>query len=137
MRKLFSVSYTLTSVNLAALVLRLGFGILMINHGYGKLTNFAQYQPKFLDFLGLGTGTSLGLAIFAEFFCSILLVLGLFTRLATIPLIILSLVIIFVAHGADFFGEAEAGAHYLAAYVAILLLGPGDYSLDRVLNRNA
>lgn len=137
MHKMFSVSYTLTSFNFATLVLRLGFGILMAHHGYGKLTNFAEYQPEFLDFIGLGTGTSLVLAIFAEFICSILLILGLFTRLVTIPLIILSFVIIFVAHGGDFFGEAEAGAHYLAAYVTIFLLGPGDYSLDRMLNRSA
>lgn len=137
MRKLFSVSYTLTSVNLVALLLRLGFGILMIPHGYAKFSTYAERKDQFLDFIGVGAPASLALAIFAELFCSILLVFGLFTRLATVPLIILSLVIIFVAHGADFFGEAESGVHYLVAYVAILLLGPGDYSLDRVLNRNA
>ncbi|MFT4033852.1 MAG: DoxX family protein [Siphonobacter sp.] len=135
MRKLIPISYTLASINLATLILRIGFGILMIPHGYKKLANFDEYKAKFIDFLGLGSTVSLSLAIFAEFFCSILLVLGLFTRLATIPLIITTMVIIFMAHGGEIFGQAEAGAHYFIAYLAILIIGPGDYSIDSVLNK--
>ncbi|PQA58791.1 DoxX family protein [Siphonobacter curvatus] len=135
MRKLFSISYTLSSINWATLVLRVGTGLLMLPHGYQKLSNYAEKKNEFMSLFGLGSPTSMALAIFAEFFCSILLVLGLFTRVATIPLIITMLVAAFLAHGGEIFGEAELATHYLVAYVTILILGPGDYSLDKVLNK--
>src|SRR5687768_12196358 len=88
MKKLFSVSYTSWAFNLALLILRVGCGILMLNHGYDKLVHFQQYSANFMNFLGLSGSVSLALVVFAEFFCSIFLILGLFTRLVTIPLII-------------------------------------------------
>lgn len=65
----------------------------------------------------------LSLIIFAEFFCSIALILGLFTRLATIPLIIGMGVAAFVAHGADPFSVKEMSLLYLGIYVTLLLTG--------------
>ncbi len=135
MRRLFSISYTLSSINWATLILRVGFSLAMMMHGYQKLANYNQMSQEFMSFLGLGAPVSAALAIFAEFFCSLLLILGLFARLATIPLIITMLVAAFMAHGGDIFGEAEMAFHYLIAYVVILILGPGDYSLDKVLNK--
>src|SRR5580765_6020709 len=95
MRKLFSTRYNAGATNTGLLVLRLGLGILMAHHGYDKLTHFSDFQGQFIDFMGLGKSVSLSLAIFAEFFCSLLLIIGLFTRFACIPLIILTCVIIF------------------------------------------
>jgi putative oxidoreductase len=110
----------------------------MIPHGYAKLINFAEYQKDFLNLLGMGTNVSLGLAIFAELGCSVLLVLGLFTRLALIPLIVTALVIVFMAHGGDITGDGGHGFLYLAVYVSLLITGPGQYSLDqRLFGRSA
>lgn len=78
---------------------------------------------------------SLALAIFAEFFCSALLVLGLFTRWASIPLIITMGVAVFDIHIDDGFAVMEKALLYLTAYLSILILGPGKLSLDRVFNR--
>ena len=88
MNKLLSTKYSTGAFNTAMLLLRLALGILMMMHGYNKLVHFADMQHKFMNFLGLGSTLSLILVIFAEFFCSLFLILGLFTRLATIPLII-------------------------------------------------
>jgi putative oxidoreductase len=120
------------TVNVATLWLRLGLGIAMIPHGYDKFIHYAEYQTSFMRFLGLSDSVSLTLAIGAELVCSILLMMGLLTRLVLIPLIITALVIVFVAHEGDIIGEGAAGFVLLIGYVTSLLLGPGAYSLDAV-----
>lgn len=126
-------AYKPFSFNLAAFVLRVGFGILMIpSHGYAKLMHFQEYKTDFVNFMGLGMEASLSLAIFAEFFCSILLILGLATRLAIIPLIFTVLVILSV-HNWELLGEHELATAFLVGYLAILILGPGEFSLDALI----
>ena len=130
MNRLISTGYNTLSFNLATLLLRLGIGVLMIpTYGYGKWLDFQAKKDGFYDFLGLGGSISMGLTIFSELFCSILLILGLFTRLATIPLIITMLVVISV-HDWQLFGKHELAPAFLTGHLAILLLGPGRYSLD-------
>ena len=131
---LFDVSYKKSSFDISMLILRLGFGILMIPHGYAKYVSFGEKQDTFMDFLGLGPATSLTLAIFAEMICSALLVLGLFTRAATIPLIVTAIVITFMAHDGDVFGKGYGGFSYLLVYIVLLLVGPGKLSLDAAIS---
>ena len=78
--------------DVALLILRLQLGILMLTHGFPKLMNYSERMDKFADPFGLGPAASLALVIFAEFFCSILLIVGFKVRLAVIPLIITMLV---------------------------------------------
>lgn len=125
--------YTSWTVNTAALCLRLGLGIAMIPHGYDKLVHFTDYQGNFMHFLGLSNSVSLALAIGAEFFGSILLMLGLLTRPALIPLTITALVIVFMAHEGDIVGDGMAGFLFLTGYLTSLLLGAGSYSLEALL----
>ena len=128
----FGIKNLGTTTSLGALLLRVGFGLLMIpQHGYAKLIGFSAYKENFIDF-GLGTTVSLSLAIFAEFFCSILLVFGLFTRLATIPLLTTMLIAIYL-HNWAIVGEHELATAYFIAYAAILWIGPGNYSIDYLL----
>lgn len=117
----------------ALLILRIGSGLMMMTHGWTKLSGFAEKAPDFYDFMGLGGPVSLGLTVFAEFFCAFMVAAGLLTRLALIPLIILTLVIVMVIHGADPIGDKETGLLYLTAYVAIFLMGPGRFALDQLL----
>ena len=135
MSKLLSTKYSAGSFNAAMLFLRLAVGILMMMHGYDKLIHFAQYQGKFMNFLGLGVSTSLARTVFAEFFCSIFLILGLFTRLATIPLIIATCVMVFMANKGDVFGEGQIAALYLISYVVLLFVGPGRISVDGMIGK--
>ncbi|TYR35732.1 DoxX family protein [Sphingobacterium phlebotomi] len=119
-----------TSSNLAAFILRIGFGVLMIpHHGYAKLVEFNERKDGFMDLLGLGGTVSLSLAIFAEFFCSIFVIMGLFTRLATIPLLITMLVVLSI-HNWELFGQYELATAFFIGYLSILTLGPGKFSLD-------
>lgn len=132
-KKIFSTKISDTQLNIALLILRVTVGVLMAHHGYGKLTKFADIEPKFMEFLGLSKGISLGLVVFAEFFCSLLLIAGLFTRLALIPLAITMLVAVFKAHSGDIFGDGEIGFLYLAIYISLFLKGAGAYSIDKLL----
>ncbi len=135
MRKLLSTKYSAGAFNAAMLVLRLGVGILMMVHGYDKLVHFSEYQGKFMNFLGIGTTMSLALVVFAEFFCSLFLILGLFTRLSAIPLIVTMCVALFKAHNADFTGDGEVATIYLTAYLVLLFVGPGKISVDGMIGK--
>lgn len=130
MKKLLSTKYSAGAFNTAMLFLRLGAGILMMSHGYDKLVHFGSRHNSFLNFLGIGSTFSFSLVIFAEFFCSLFLILGLFTRLATLPLIITMSIALFKMHNAEIFGKGEVVTLYLACYVVLLLLGPGKVSVD-------
>ena len=135
MKNLFIRSVSVCYADLASLVLRIGFGVLMIPHGTFKFTSFDEIVGEFMSFLGLGSAASLWLVIVVEIGCSVFLIMGLVTRLAIIPLLITAVVIVFVAHHGDILGEAAAGFYYLLAYTAILLLGPGKYSVDYLIGQ--
>ena len=135
MRKLLSTKYSAGAFNTAMLLLRLGMGILMMNHGYKKLLNFSTLQHKFTSFLGMGSTITLALVIFAEFFCALFIILGLFTRLAAIPLIIVMCVALFQAHDAQFFGKGEMASLYLTGFMVLLIIGPGKVSVDGLIGK--
>ena len=124
-------------IDLALLILRIVFGgSMIIGHGWGKLQRLFSGEPiEFGDPYGLGPATSLVLATFAEFLCAVLVMAGLLTRWALIPLIITMLTVVFVVHFGDPFGRVEKGLLFLAAYVALLITGPGGYSIDALLKK--
>lgn len=133
MKKLIFGVPSKQQIDRVSFILRIGFGILMIpKHGWAKIQKFPELSETFMDFMGLGSKISLSLVIFSEFICSILLILGLFTRAATIPLIITILVILNKNDWA-LFGKSELPIAFLFGYISILLLGGGKYSLDNVL----
>jgi putative oxidoreductase len=135
MKKLLSTSYSAGAFSAAMLILRLSLGILMMMHGYEKLIHFGDMQNKFMNFMGIGSSASLALVVFAEFFCSIFLILGLFTRLASIPLIIATCVMVFMAHKGDVFGDGQTAALYLTGYLVLLFVGPGKVSVDGMIGK--
>jgi len=123
--------------DVALLLLRLCFGGAMLyGHGWGKLMRVFGDDPiKFADPFGLGPEFSLYLVIFAEAVCAFLLIIGLFTRQATISLIITMLVAVLMIHINDPFGKMEKGLLYLITYISLLLMGPGKYSVDELIKR--
>lgn len=135
MRKLLSINYSDGAFNFAMLLHRLTFGVLMMNHGYSKLKNFSELSANMPNFLGLGSTITAVLVVFAEFFCSLFIVLGLFTRFACIPLIIAMSYALFSAHNGDVFGKGEAATLYLCAFVILLIVGPGKVSVDGMIGK--
>lgn len=135
MKRLLSTSYTDWAFNIALFVLRVTAGLMMIPHGYDKLVHFSEKKNHFMNFLGLGSTVSLSLIIFAEFFCSIFVMIGLFTRFTVMPLAVAMAVALFKAHGNAIFTQGEKASLYLAIFLGILLLGPGKASVDGVMGK--
>lgn len=133
--KLSTTKISPKTLSFGLLLFRLCLGGLMIaNHGWMKIVNLEVLKTQFYDFLGLGSQISLILAITVEILCSILLIFGLYTRVALIPLIVTMLVAI-GTHGWQIFGEAELGFLYLIGFVFLLIVGPGDNSIDARMNK--
>ncbi len=118
-----------------ALLLRIIGGGFMLTHGYPKFQKLLSGNFEFGDPLGLGVGPSLFLTVFAEFFCGLLLLVGLGTRLSSIPLFITMFVAAFVVHGDDPFARKEKALMYLLVYLALFLFGGGKYSIDNLIKR--
>ncbi|MGB0452121.1 MAG: DoxX family protein [Bacteriovoracaceae bacterium] len=123
--------------HLALLILRITFGATMLwAHGMSKLLGFSDKMDVFPDPLGIGSQTSLALTVFAEVLCSLFQIIGLKTRLVSIPLFICMLVAVFIIHGGDPWKSKELGLVYLYAYGALIAGGSGKYSVDALLAKN-
>lgn len=118
------------------LIVRVFIGFAMLSHGYPKLQMLLDGgKIDFYDFLGLGPQISLILTIIAEFVCSILLILGLFTRVALGFLIFTMIIAGFVVHGSDPFEKRELAFIYLSVYLLLIAYGAGKISVDYMIEK--
>ncbi|PRZ25261.1 DoxX family protein [Flavobacterium granuli] len=129
------ISWSANAAAWTSLILRLTLGLLMLSHGIPKLMNLINGNMEFGDPIGIGAPASLILTVFAEVLCSLLIVIGLWTRLALIPLIITMAVAVFIIHINDSLGTMEPALMYLLSYCALFLLGSGTFSIDAVLKK--
>ncbi len=139
--------------SLGLLILRVGVGGFLAIHGWGKVQMILDGQyAEFGDPIGLGPGPSLFLAAGAEFVCSLLVMVGLATRLAAIPPVITMAVAALKVHGADPWTMGEAARRFFAQeseswsskepallflipVLALALTGAGRFSLDALIAR--
>lgn len=119
--------------DLSMLLIRLSGGLMLL-HGIPKLMGFTERMDKFGDPIGIGPVASLALCVFAEFFCTVFVVVGAFTRIMVIPVIINMAVIVFVVHGGEPLKERELAVFYLLIFTSVFFAGPGKYSLDGLRN---
>lgn len=116
-------------ISLLILAVRLVFGVLFFIHGIDKLMNFSALSETYPSVLGLGSYTTLMLAVFTEFCCSLFLIAGLLERIMLIPMIISMGVAFFDIHDA-MLPEGELALIYLIVFIILFLTGPGRYSVD-------
>lgn len=118
------------------LVLRVGVGaMMMFAHGWGKLVNFGEKSASFKDPLGVGSEISMALATSAEFFAAFLVIVGLGTRLAAVPLVFTMLMAALVIHADDPWAKKEFALLYAVPFLALIFTGPGKYSVDAWLTK--
>lgn len=139
------------AASIGLLILRIGIGGYLITHGWGKLQMLlAGGADKFGDPIGLGNTLSLALVTTSEFFCALLVIFGLGTRLAAVPVVISMFVAAFVVHAKDpwtmetaanaFFSGAsktwfskEPALLFLIPFLSLVFTGGGRFSLDGLI----
>ncbi|WKK80317.2 DoxX family protein [Marivirga arenosa] len=121
--------------NISLLILRLAGGLMMLTHGYPKFMKLLNGDFSFADPIGLGEEVSLIATVFAEFVCAILVALGLYTRLASVPVLFTMLVAALIVHGGDPFAKQELGLMYASIFAVTALNGGGDFSLDKIIRK--
>ncbi|NCI47423.1 DoxX family protein [Sediminibacterium soli] len=134
MNRFLRVGQNPKTVDIGLLIARVGIASLMLVHGIPKMIMLFSSNPvQFPPVMGMSAGLSLALTVFAEVFCSLLILLGLGTRLAAVPLAITMLVAVFLVHSSDPLSVKELGLLYLLVYLNLLFAGSGKYSLDYLL----
>jgi len=126
------------STAVALLILRVCAGLsLFLKHGWEKLTGYSVMVQHFPNPIHIGAHASLAFALLSDGICSLLIVLGLFTRPAATIILINLLTVFFLVQHAAFFTNAhvELVGLYLAAFSAILFAGPGQFSVDAHLRK--
>ncbi|RDB02751.1 DoxX family protein [Runella aurantiaca] len=117
--------------DIALLTVRIGISLMMLTHGLPKLELLlSDGGSKFPSVGGMSPALTLGLTVFSEFVCSLLLIFGLFTRFALAALAFTMFVAALVVHAADDFSVKEMSLHYLLVYSMLLLTGGGRFSID-------
>lgn len=125
---------SVTPLDVGLLLLRVyAGGAMLVGHGWGKLLGFSERSGTFPDPLGVGSPASLALAVGAEVGCSLLLIVGAFTRFAAVPLAFTMGVAGVLVHGADPWAKKELAFTFLAIFLALVATGPGRLSVDAVL----
>lgn len=117
----------------ALLLFRVLIGGFLFVHGLSKLTEFSTLKETFPDPLGIGSTLSLVAILAAEVGCTVLVAIGLFTRLAAIPVIFGMFMAAFFIHGADPFQVKELSLLYMGLYTVLLISGPGRLSANRFI----
>jgi putative oxidoreductase len=136
MLRLFQVGTKEKHLDILVLLLRICLAAFMITHGWPKFLKLLEGgEIQFGNPIGLGPALSLALAVFAEFVCSILIGIGLGTRLASIPLALTMFVAAFISHGPDPFRRKELALLYLLFYITLLVTGSRKYSVDYLISR--
>jgi putative oxidoreductase len=124
---------------LGPLVARLSFGYFWLETGIAKVQNLDGFTQRFMGWGIPFPAFSAGLSAWTELIGGALIMLGLFTRLISIPMIINMIVAIVLVVSANFQGidefvEADETV-YILIFFWLLMAGPGKVSLDTLLAR--
>ena len=132
-----SILYKSILKDFALLFLRVFTGALLIHHGFEKLNDINNFAEAFVRPLHLPFPVTLSyLAAASEIGGSWLLILGLGTRLGASAILGTMSVAIYHAIATSGFNIylLELLALYFASVLSIILLGPGMFSADYLLN---
>ncbi len=116
------------SLPLGLLFLRVSAAVLLLLiHGLPKLLDWSVELQRIEDPFGLGATLTLAMAVFAEVICPVLLILGVFARLACLPVLAVLGVALVVVHPEWTLGEAQFAWLFAVLYAGLAITGPGDW----------
>jgi putative oxidoreductase len=118
---------------LALLAVRLTLGIVMVGHGYHKVFGGLHHHAEYVGSLGLPAWSGY-VSSFAEFFGGLLVLAGLFTRVAALAICINMCVAVLKAD----WHRGLVGGYELSLSVAtlafvLIFFGAGPIAMDHVL----
>lgn len=123
------------------LLLRAALAIILLFHGVSKLAGGIGPIVGMVQGAGLPAVFAYGVYI-GEVVAPLLILVGLFTRASALVVVVNMIVAILLAHSAQFFTLNETGGWalelqglFIAAALAVALLGAGRYSLGGTAGR--
>ncbi|MCG7391039.1 MULTISPECIES: DoxX family protein [Pantoea] len=117
-------------INAGLFFLRLtGCLLLLYVHGLPKVFHFSEELTRIEDPFGLGPWMSLLPAIFAEVICPLFILIGVFARLACLPIIGVLLVAMLFVHPGWSIAEGQFGWLLLIIFTTLAMTGPGQWRL--------
>ena len=117
----------------ALLFLRVAASMLvLIVHGLPKAIHYSSQLAVIEDPLHLGKTLTLSFAIFAEVLCPVLMIVGIATRLAALPIIVITLVALTLVHPEWTLDEAQFAWMLLILFGTIAIGGAGRYRVTWV-----
>lgn len=116
----------------ALLGMRLAAALLLLQiHGLPKLLHWSSELQRIEDPFALGAPLTLGLAVFAEVLCPLLLILRLYARLACLPILAVLLVALLWVHRQWSLEQGQFAWWMIVLFAGLALAGPGPYRLGR------
>ena len=139
---LFAVNRNSLGTNLGLFFIRVAFGLsLFLKHGVEKITGFNRMAQDFPDPFHIGARLSLSVATVSDVVAAVLVIVGLAARPSAFFIVCNILVAWLFFHHAMFFGEqsdhGEVCVLYICAFSAVVMCGPGRYSIDALLSSKA
>ncbi len=125
-----STQPNLPRIDLGLFFLRIAGSLLLLYvHGLPKIMHFSEELTRIEDPFGFGPYFSLIPAIVAEVICPILILFGVATRLACVPIIAVLLVAMLVVHPGWSIAEGQFGWLLLIIFTTLAITGPGAWRI--------
>jgi putative oxidoreductase len=130
----------------APLVLRVALGLIFTMHGWQKFYGGVEGISGFIGSLGIPLPYFFAIVLIAvELIGGIMMILGVFTHWVSKSFVVVALVALFLVHIQNgFFIDLKGGTYgfeyillILAASVSLMITGPGKWSLDNKMKRDA
>jgi putative oxidoreductase len=109
--------------------------LLLHVHGIPKIMHYQNELAHIDDPLGMGHTLTLLCALFAEVVCPVFIAIGLFTRLAALPVVFLLAVSMVLVHPDWSIEQGQFGWLLVIVFGTIALSGAGRYSVDAKLHQ--
>ncbi|WP_028219707.1 DoxX family protein [Paraburkholderia oxyphila] len=103
--------------------------LLLIVHGLPKIEHYRREAAVIEDPFHFGKKVTIGLAIFAEVVCPVLVIVGIATRLSALPIMIVTAIALFRVHPEWTINQAQFAWMLLILFGTIAIAGPGRYAL--------
>ena len=135
-RKIMAIYPLPNSFDWSMLAFRIFVSVeMMVAHGLKKIGIGVEEAEKVPNPLHLPDAFNQFFATAANLFFPVLVILGLFTRVAVLPILAVTLMGYFVLHWNDSLLEKDMRFMYSVTFLLLFILGPGKYSVDHIITK--